>query len=499
MTAILVVDHADSVEHTAFVNTLADRRRDRIVAHACGLGDTFAGQVLAALGRRHERNSPAPTAHREQLLAATWLKAERRVDLFVYGAWRLSDSDIRWVCALAADGRVNCWLITHCGQQRSSAFDQECDANWEFDLFRSFWDRRRRRRRPRHRTIEVDQIPEPIADSEDMKLPWPYLVPAVLGRRRTYPAAIRALRTLESTLGGRTDPRGLAHLLLPWLTTWKTPLQRAFLLAAARDSYFRRPDLWLEWTPDLLSLPTTCRSTWARKPDPNTVSEPALTLLSTELRRPRPGKHAVLDADIHPNGAMVIAQDGTIHNIQPVLRPAVRACYALDRAGELRPNLLRDWQAPSAVKGAPSDPVARGKRIEELAQVAGALTLSSLHSRGVDNSPNIEPLAPPPEFVAPTRVSGGQARVLGCLFSHPDPPLAQPDPVFEMMCYPNTRNGVGTLRTAVEALEKGGLVERRRSDGTIVLAGWLRSYWVDRRVTEFPRELRNWRAVPPAA
>ncbi len=320
MGVILVIDEHDTTDHTRYVNTLTDLRRHRVVAHVPTTQADLGAELLRALGKTEHLidEPPRATPINDRDLASRWIRAAHRLDLILYGAWRLSPRQLSWLTDLADSPGARLWLITHRGAANMKLLVRASSAVWSFKQFRDAQQRarppraRRRRRRPEAAARAVLQ-------------PWPWFLPAAMVRSDDADRTELVRQPVLRDLPDQPTPSRIAGLLLEQLTRFDDDHRRAMLLLVAQDDLFHQ-GIWMTF--DTHEILDACRNAHTATTRPLArdlqrlkAPEDALSLLMFELG-------LLVEATaclVGPRGAYIVNPAGRRVNVPAPLRQILRA------------------------------------------------------------------------------------------------------------------------------------------------------------------------------
>lgn len=183
MSTITVIDPYDDTANTAFVNGLCDASQRRAVVHAPRSSQALVDEILRALQCDANGDRPQAGLWRRRAWAAAWICAFDRLELIVYGAWRLKTLDLRWLHDLAQRPGVRLWLVSHDQARNRQELLTIADVAWSWEQFRGYWRTRARnhRRRPRRTTANDEDRPPTIEiDAAGPPVFWPWAIPQML-------------------------------------------------------------------------------------------------------------------------------------------------------------------------------------------------------------------------------------------------------------------------------------------------------------------------------
>jgi hypothetical protein len=385
MNTIAVIDPCDDTPNTAFVNELHDRAQRRAVVHAPASSDALVDEILRAL-HCDNANGPPVRASQRQEWAAAWICAFDRLELIVYGAWRLKPRDLRWLRILARRPTVRLWLVSHDQAGNLPDLLAIADATWSWEQFHGYWRTRARnqRRRTQRTTANEDEHPSVIdLDAPGPLAFWPWAIPQMLLSERGVQEAMHATNRLS--YGVRYDaanPMRLAVRLHRLFSEWRAPAQRRFVLMTLKNALFSQ-HLWLDWDPALTRISVPRRSVQVQ-PRARRAADPALAasaVIATSAHE--------LGADgefrIGGDGSHVLLETGETIAIAGPDRPALRAFLTV--TGSPHGQLLKQPHATDETIAQPNFTAAR--TIPALSQIAGLIEVRPLVMRVNDDA---EPL-----------------------------------------------------------------------------------------------------------
>lgn len=471
MSIIAVIDPYDDPANTAFVNRLHDLLRRRAVVHAPASTPGLVDEILRALTDHVPAAGDAgPTVRRRW--AAAWIAAYDRLDLVIYGAWRLKAGDLRWLAELVgASPRVRLWLVAYEQADNRCELSAAADTVWSWEHFRDHWHtrirtqrcrRRRRRRLPLRLSARNVALDVPVAQD-----PWPWAMSQLLLPGGPSRDLMRAATDITRATKYNADhPLQVALLICELFSYWRTRPQRMFALTVVRNTLFEH-DRWLDWEPGLLDVKVACRTAApaARRPsaDPAYAAEAVIVANATHLPH---GSAFRIGRD----GSHVTLQTGETVAIAGADRPALRARMAIDgAAGTFRHRPLRTREMISQ----PRDPD-RGLDCQALPQITRMLDVRRLHTRADDDAPplRLDGDAELRDRLAPAVLDYQHAALLSGLLQRLPPRYSYADVL---------RRGCDEDARLLRDLQRYGLIVAG-DEGQPELVGWLRSLWCDRRV-----------------
>jgi hypothetical protein len=498
MSMILVLDARDDPDHTEFVNQVHDLTLQRVTVHAPVQPAELAGEMLRALGR-HPATDRLSNVPRQRLLAECWLAAERSLDVFVYGAWRLDEEQLLWLHRLSQTPTISVWLITHPDARNAPLMDAMIEHRWSYEMFRQHWNRNRRRKRKRDRpgalTISNwsdDVIPEPVDLGPEAMAPWPYTIPLNLELAARKSGSLFAVyRALLKTAPRPDAQTTLAAVITRWFESWQTPQQRSFLLNVLRDIYFQKHRCWLSWDADLLEVAISPSQAQAAPPFSD-VDEPELALrllVSALLHCSISNVHHSLV--VARDGWQVLLPEGQQVNIPGPYRPIARAFLLLQEKRSLDCSIDQT--------GSTADPVREGRlastflaqfdrkdRFQDTARIFRRIQLWPIDTAAYTDSTKLRSHEHLPAPEGMLHVTYRQASLLRSLANR------RPDFGDDAPAYVDIDPAIA--RSEVRQLARGGLVVRR-NDGAVVLSDWLDSFWVNGKLRRVSG-LKHTRAIP---
>gem|GEM_PF-2652942 len=471
MSIVAVIDPYDDPANTAFVNRLHDLSRRRAVVHAPAWSPGLVDEILRALAD----HVPPPESAGDRVRrgwAAAWIGAYGRLDLVVYGAWRLKARDLLWLAELArASAGVRLWLVAYEQADNRAELAAAADTVWSWEHFRDYWHtrlRNQRSRRRRHRMPRRYSVHNVALDVSVATDPWPWAMPQLLLARSPCRELMRAATDITRATKFNADhPLHVTLLVHELFAYWRTCPQRMFALTIVKNTLFSAHETWLDWAPGLLDVGVArpAAEPVAHRPsvDPAHAAEAVIAANAThlpdgsEFRIGRDGSHVALRT------ADTIAIAGPD-------RPALRARMAIDGAsGTFRHRPLRMRELISR----PCDPD-RGLDRQALPQITRMLDIRRLRTRADHDAPrlSLKADAEPRDRLAPAVLDYQHAALLCELLQWLPPRRAYADVL---------RRGCDDDARLLRDLQRYGLVVAGYQ-GEPELVGWLRSLWCDRRV-----------------
>lgn len=390
MNTITVIDSCDDTRNTAFVNGLSEPRHRRAVVHAPASSEGLFDEILRALDCELDANTRTVAAWQRAAWVTAWICAFDRLELIVYGAWRLKTRDLRWLHALARRPTVRLWLVSHDQAHNLTELLAIADVVWSWEQFHGYWHTRvRNQRRPPRR---------PMADAEhDCRAiaigalaprdPWPWAIPRMLladGRCAELMGAASRV-TYGAHYAGANALRVAVHLH-DLFSDWRTPAQRSFVLMALKNALFCQ-HIWLDWDRALTDVYVP-RRVHQKRPVRCAV-DPALAASQAVAR----SAHQLGDDgeyQIGADGSHVVLETGETIPIAGPDRPALRAYQTLRGS----PHGMR-LKRPMSTVETTSTPATVVRPAPALSQIASAIEVRPLVVRVSDDA---EPLT-----IEPTR------------------------------------------------------------------------------------------------
>lgn len=468
MSIVAVIDPYDDRATTLFVNRLHDLSRRRAVVHAPASSPGLVDEILRALaGHVPAAGDARPTPRRRW--AAAWIAAYDRLDLVIYGAWRLKAGDLRWLAELVrTSARVRLWLVFYEQAANRAELSASADTVWSWDQFRDHWHtrlrnqrcRRRRERRARGYSARNVALDVPVAQD-----PWPWAMSELLLARDPRGELKRGATDIaRATTLTRDHLLQVAQLVHELFAYWRSRPQRMFVLTIIKNTLFCEYETWFDWDPRLLDVTVAPRAAEPVAPWPSADPEPIAEALIAENARHLPDG---CDFRIGRDGSHVTLQTGDTVAIAGPDRPALRARIAIDGAsGQLRhrPLLMRD-----AITR-PCDPD-RGLDRQALPKVTRMLDMRRLHTRVGHDAPHLRlHAAEPRDRLAPDVLDYQHVAMLSGLLQWLPPRRNYAD-VLRGNCDDDTRQ--------LRDLQRYGLVIAGY-EGQPELVDWLRALWCDR-------------------
>lgn len=470
VSVVAVIDPYDDPANTAFVNSLHDLSCRRAVVHAPASSPGLVDEILRALAG-HVPAAEGPGRRVRRQWAAAWICAYDRLDLVVYGAWRLKARDLHWLAQLArASTEARLWLVAYEQADNRAELAAAADTVWSWEQFRDYWRihlrnrrcRRRRHRMPRRYSARNVALDVPVATD-----PWPWAMTQLLLARGPRRELMRAATDITRATQFNADhPLQVALLVHELFAYWRTRPQRMFALTIVKNTLFER-DTWLDWQPGLLDAtvarravePVSCRPS----ADPADAAESVIAANANCLPH---GSAFRIGRD----GSHVTLQTGETVAIAGADRPALRARMAIGGAsGTFRHRPLRMRELISR----PCDPD-RGLDRQALPQITRMLDMRRLQTRADHDAPRLRLDAgdEPRDRLAPAVLDYQHAALLSGLLQR----LAPRRPYADVL-----RGGCDEDARLLRDLQRYGLVVAGY-EGEPELIGWLRSLWCDRRV-----------------
>lgn len=471
MSIIAVIDPYDDPANTSFVNRLHDLSCRRAVVHVPASSPGLVDEILRALAD-HVPAVDGPGRRVRRGWAAAWIAAYDRLDLVVYGAWRLKARDLLWLAELArASAEVRLWLVLYEQADNRAELAAAADTVWSWEHFQGHWHtrlrnqrcRRRRHRMPRHysaRNVALD-----VSVARD---PWPWAMSQLLLARSPCRELMRAATDITRATQFNADhPLRVALLVHELFAHWRTGPQRMFALTIVKNTLFCEHDQWLDWAPGLLEVPVARRAAdpVAHRPSADPAHAAEAVIAANAKRLPHGSAFR-----IGRDGSHITLQTGETVAIAGPDRPALRARIAIDgAAGTFRHLPLRMRELISR----PCDPD-RGLDRQALPQITRMLDIRRLHARADDDAPRLrlDGDAELRDRLAPAVLDYQHAALLSGLLQW----LAPRRPYADAL-----RRGCDEDARLLRDLQRYGLVVAGYQ-GEPQLIGWLRSLWCDRRV-----------------
>jgi hypothetical protein len=484
VSIIAVIDAYDDPANTAFVNRLHDLSRRRAVVHVPASTPGLVDEILRALaGHVPAAGDAGPTVRRRW--AAAWIAAYDRLDLVIYGAWRLKEGDLRWLAELVgASPRVRLWLIAYEQADNRPELSAAADTVWSWEQFRDHWHTRirtqrcrcrRRQRLPRRYSARNVALHVPVAQD-----PWPWAMSQLLLPRGPSRDLMRAATDITRATKYNADhPLQVALLICELFSYWRTRPQRMFALTVVRNTLFEH-DRWLDWEPGLLDVKVAYRAAEpvAHRPSADPADAAEAVIVANAKHLPHGSAFR-----IGRDGSHVTLQTGETVAITGADRPALRARIAIDGAsGTFRHRPLRIREQISQ----PRDPD-RGLDGQALPQITRMLDVRRLHTRADHDAPplRLDGDVDRRDRLAPAVLDYQHAALLSGLLQWLPP---------RRPCADVQRRGCDEDTRLLRDLQRYGLVVAGY-EGEPELIGWLRSLWCDRRV----RPVTHHRSPPKAA
>jgi hypothetical protein len=413
MSTITVIDPCDNACNTAFVNGLGDAGHRRAVVHAPASSEGLLDEILRALGRHDNRDSAQTRLWQRQEWAAAWICAADRLDLIVYGAWRLKTRDLHWLRDLARRPTARLWLVSHDQARNLPDLLVIADVVWSWEQFRGYWhtrahNQRRPPRRPRRSNADQDLDAISI-DAVSPASPWPWAIPQMLlTEGRTTELMGAANQVTYSARYDAANALRLAVRLHDLFSDWRTPAQRTFVLMALKNKLFCE-HTWFDWDPAVTAVTVSPR---VDKRLPIRTADPAVAA-SAVVARSAPELRVDGEFRIGRDGSHVLLETGETIPIAGANRPALRAYLTV--AGDPRGQLLKqpEWAAESTTAPTPTDALP----IPALCQIAGLIEVRPLVVRVSDDAEplTIEPTGKPWNCLKPAKLDYRHAAVLSHL------------------------------------------------------------------------------------
>ena len=484
MSIVAVIDPYDDPANTAFVNRLHDLARRRAVVHAPASSPGLVDEILRALADRVPAAGDAAATLRRRW-AAAWIAAYDRLDLVVYGAWRLKERDLRWLRERArASTQVRLWLVLYEQADNRAELVAAADTVWSWEHFRDHWHtrlRNQRARRRRHRMPRRYSVHNVALDVSVATDPWPWAMSQLLLARGPCRELMRAATDITRATKVNADhPLRVALLVHELFAYWRTRPQRMFALTIVKNTLFCEHEQWLDWEPGLLDVSVARRAAdpVAHRPraDPADAADAVIVANAKHL----PDGSAFR---IGRDGSHITLQTGETIAIAGPDRPALRARMAIDGAsGTFRHRPLRMRELFSR----PCDPD-RGLDRQALPQITRMLDMRRLRTRADHDVPclSLKADAEPRDRLAPAVLDYQHAALLSELLRWLPPRRPYADVL---------RRGCDEDARLLRDLQRYGLVVAGY-EGEPELVGWLRSLWCDRRVSPITHS----RSPPKAA
>lgn len=413
MSSITVIDPYDDTPNTAFVNGLRDPEHRRAVVHVPASSEGLLDEILRALDRHDDPEAVRTRSWQRQEWVAAWICAFDRLDLIVYGAWRLKTRDLHWLRDLARRPTVRLWLVSHDQARNLPELLAITDATWSWEQFRGYWQTRARnqRRRPRRTTASEDEHRGVIeADAPGPSAFWPWAIPQMLLIERGVQEAMDATNRLRYGVGyDAANPLRLAVRVHRLFSDWRTHAQRSFVLMTLKNALFCQ-HMWFDWDPAVteISVPRRVREQpRARRPaDPALAASVVVATSARELG---------VDGEyrIGGDGSHVLLDTGETIAIAGPDRPALRAYLTVK--GNPRGQLLEQHETADEPNTAPAARVARA--IPALSQIASLIEVRPLVVRVSDDVEplTITPTGKPWNCLKPAKLDYRHAAVLSHL------------------------------------------------------------------------------------
>jgi len=472
VSIVAVIDPYDDPANTAFVNRLHDLSRRRAVVHAPASSPGLVDEILRALADHVPPPQRAGDRVRRRW-AAAWIGAYDRLDLVVYGAWRLKARDLLWLAQLArAPAGVRLWLIAYEQANNRTELAAAADTVWSWEHFRDHWHtrlRNQRSRRQRHRMPRRYSAHNVALDVTVATDPWPWAMSQLLLARGPCRELMRAATDITRATNVNADhPLRVALLVHELFAHWRTHPQRMFALTIVKNTLFSEHDQWLDWQPGLLDVTVARRAVEpvAHRPSADPADAAEAVILANAKHLPHGSAYR-----IGRDGSHVTLQTGETVAIAGADRPALRARIAIDGAsGTFRHRPLRIREQVSQ----PRDPHCCGLDRQALPQITRMLDMRRLHTRAEHDAPplRLDGDIDLRDRLAPAVLDYQHAALLSELLQR----LAPRRPYADVL-----RRGCDEDARLLGDLQRYGLVVAGY-DGQPELVGWLRSLWCDRRV-----------------
>lgn len=408
MNTIAVIDPCDDTRNTAFVNRLSEPRHRRAVVHAPASSEGLLDEILRALGRD---GAQIRLWQRYEWVAA-WICAFDRLDLIVYGAWRLKTRDLHWLHGLARRPTVRLWLVSHDQARNLPELVAVADVAWSWEQFRGYWHTRtRNQRRPPRRPPASNAGQDRGALSIDALGPaafWPWAIPQMLlaeGSANDLMGA--ANRVTYSARYDAANAMRLAVRLHDLFSDWRTPAQRTFVLMALKNKLFCEHQ-WFDW--DLALTAVTVPPLVDKRP-PTRTADPALAV-SEIVARSAPRLRVDGEFRIGRDGSHVLLETGETIPIAGTDRTALRAYVTVKgdpRGQRLEPPEWTDERITAVTPDALAIPA--------LCQIAGLIEVRPLVLRVSDDAQplTIKPTGKPWNCLKPAKLDYRHTAVLSHL------------------------------------------------------------------------------------
>ena len=472
MNTIAVIDPCDETRNTAFVNRLSEPRHRRVVVHAPASSEGLLDEILRAVGRH---DSTQTRLWQRQEWVAAWICAFDRLELIVYGAWRLKTRDLHWLHGLARRPTVRLWLVSHDQARNLPELLAVADVAWSWEQFRGYWHTRTRNQRRPPRRPRASNVGQDFgALSIDALGPaafWPWAIPQMLlteGSANDLMGAVN--RVTYSARYDAANAMRLAVRLHDLFSDWRTPAQRTFVLMALKNKLFCEHQ-WFDWDPALTALNVPPR---VDKWPPIRTADPAVAA-SAVVARSAPELRVDGEFRIGRNGSHVLLETGETIPITGRDRPALRAYLTVK--GDPRGQRLKppEWTGKEfATAHTPTDVQA----IPALCQIAGLIEVRPLVVRISDDAEplTIKPTGKPWNCLEPAKLDYRHTAVLSHLLrclqrdEYPREPLRGSTP--------------DDLQVAHDLYHYGLVIDG--AHGRPELEQWTRMLWHHGRVTMPP-------------
>ena len=384
MSTITVIDPCDDACNTAFVNGLGDAAHRRAVVHAPASSEGLLDEILRALDRHDDGDRAQIRLRQRYEWVTAWICAFDRLDLIIYGAWRLKTRDLHWLHNLARRPTVRLWLVSHAQGPNQAELLAIADVSWSWEQFRGYWrtrarNQRRAARRPRgqakhgRRAIAI----EPFGPRDF----WPWAIPQMLladGRATELMSA--ATRVTYGLRYHSANGLRLAVHLHDLFADWRAPAQRSFVLLAVKNQLFCEHK-WFDWDPALTAVTVPARDDMR---PPIRTADPAVAA-SEVVARNAPELRVGGEFRIGHDGSHVLLETGETVPIAGANRPALRAYLTV--RGDPHGQRLKEpeWATESTTAPTPT----HAQPIPALCQIAGLIEVRPLVVRVSDDA---EPL-----------------------------------------------------------------------------------------------------------
>lgn len=288
MSTITVIDPCDDTANTAFVNSLRDASQRRAVVHAPPSSEALVDEILRALQCDANADRPQGGLWRRREWAGAWICAFDRLELIVYGAWRLKTPDLRWLHRLAQRPGVRLWLVSHDQARNRQELLTIADVAWSWEQFRGYWRTRARnqRRRPRRITAnDAGRRPTIEIDAAGPPAFWPWAIPQMLlieGQEKMLMGAANRVRYGVGYYAG--NAMRLAVRLHDLFCDWRSPGQRRFVLMAVKNALFCE-HLWFDWDPAITAVNVPRRAD--QEPRIRRAADPSIAVSTVVARTAR--------------------------------------------------------------------------------------------------------------------------------------------------------------------------------------------------------------------